>query len=59
MRDEAGEESNAAYWELKRLKPSYEKAKAQYEKSAGHKVADFLNKASDKIENAKRWLRGK
>lgn len=58
MRDKAGNESNAAYWELKRLKPQYEGAKKQYARSAGHKVADFLNKASDAIDKGKKWLKG-
>lgn len=34
----------------------YRKAKASYDKSAGHKVADLLNKSSDAIDKAKKWL---
>lgn len=58
MRDEAGKESNAAYWELKRLKPQYEAARKQYARSAGHKVADLLNKSSTAMHRAKNWLKG-
>ena len=57
MRDDAGNESNAAHWELKRLKPQFTAAKKQYEKSAGHKVADFLNKSADKVNKTKQWLK--
>ena len=58
MRDEIGEEMNASYWKLKRIKPQYEAARDHYARSAGHKVANLLNKASDKIYNAKQWLKG-
>lgn len=57
MRDKAGDERAAAYRNLKRLKPQYENAERQYMRSAGHKVADFLNKASDKIYKAKKWFK--
>lgn len=57
MRDKAGDESAAAYRELKRIKPQYEYVQRQYIRSAGHKVADFLNEASDKIYKAKKWFK--
>lgn len=34
----------------------YEQAKKKYDESAGHKVADLLNKSQDKIDNAKKWV---
>lgn len=56
MRDDAGNESNAAYWELKRLKSQYINAKKRYDRSAGHKVAELLNDSSDIINKATSWL---
>ena len=39
------------------LRPQYEKAKKRYERSAGHKIADFLNKTSDEAHKAKLWVK--
>lgn len=44
--------------EVDKLEKKYRKAKKQYEKAAGHKVADFLNKASNKTNKVKNWLKG-
>lgn len=37
---------------------NYKAAKRKYKESAGHKVADFLNKSSDAIDKAKTWVSG-
>lgn len=36
----------------------YKIAKRKFDESAGHKVADFLNNSSDKINKAKSWVSG-
>jgi hypothetical protein len=35
---------------------AYSKAEKTYKQSAGHKVADFLNKTSDAANEAKKWV---
>lgn len=40
-----------------KYKETFDKAKAVYEKSYGHKVADLLNKVSDEIDKAKKWVK--
>ena len=43
--------------EVDKLEKKYRKAKKQYEKSAGHKVADLLSKASSSVNKAKNWIK--
>lgn len=43
--------------EVDKLEKKYRKAKKQYKKSAGHKVADLLNKTSSSIDKTKKWLK--
>ena len=35
---------------------NYKAAKRKYDESAGHKVADLLNKSSDAVDKAKSWV---
>lgn len=58
LREKYASEKTDAAWDLRRKREMYMKAHAQYNRSAGHKVADFLNGASDMIDKAKKWLIG-
>lgn len=58
MQKKAADESRDTYQALKTYRAQYEKAQKVYNKSAGHKVADLLNKASGAIHKAKNWLKG-
>jgi hypothetical protein len=56
-KNKAVNDANAAAFNVATAKYNYTNAKSVYEKSAGHKVADFLNKASDKVDQAKNWIK--
>jgi hypothetical protein len=55
--EKAANEHTEASKNAARLKKQFDKANAAYQKSAGHKVADFLNKASTAILKAKSWFK--
>lgn len=40
-----------------RLKRKFDKIDKVYQKSAGHKIADLLNKASNAVDKAKDWFK--
>ena len=56
-RDEAADKAAEAYRKKERYRKAYENYSKKYEKSFGHKVADFLTNSSSEINKGKKWIK--